>query len=45
MYAKYVNDGYAKTFNTLFEAKLYVDAEQLKECIECVGHIQKWIGS
>lgn len=43
-YVGYIGDGDAKTFQAITESKAY-DSETLIEKIECVGHIQKRMGT
>ncbi|GFX73052.1 uncharacterized protein TNCV_1704541 [Trichonephila clavipes] len=43
-YSNYIGDGDTKTFNALSENKLYGD-DHLIQKIECVGHVQKRMGT
>ncbi|GFX44677.1 uncharacterized protein TNCV_4441821 [Trichonephila clavipes] len=43
-YSNYIGDGDTKTFNALSENKPYGD-DQLIQKIECVGHVQKRMGT
>ncbi|GFW49785.1 uncharacterized protein TNCV_358881 [Trichonephila clavipes] len=43
-YQRYVGDGYSKTFSSIAEKKPYEDSVPIEK-IECVGHVQKRMGS